>query len=336
MRNLHELDGDVDSMKNEILSQRANHYAGKTTFFSFYGKKDPNVLPPEIVRFKAHRDSISLARNREAENKRPAVVNPQPPAVQQSATQPKTSPLTDISLHRKLPFKPRSKRGPVTTNIAKTVGPSVSTKSQHPETKTETPAVAKPPVVLSADSLQKLAILKIKRDSIGRRTLDSIAVRKPMKDELQAAANTARQVKSQLLNTNTAIDNAVTELRIFEIQWHMILANSLACIAMFLIGAPLGAIIKKGGLGVPFLVSILFFIVYYVMNIIGQKWAKQGSVSIAAGVWAPDLILFVIGLLFLRQARADARLFDTDFYMVAFDKAKRWIKQRRSLATSTR
>jgi lipopolysaccharide export system permease protein len=117
-------------------------------------------------------------------------------------------------------------------------------------------------------------------------------------------------------------------MKIFEIQWHMILANSLACIAMFLIGAPLGAIIKKGGLGVPFLVSIMFFIVYYVMNIIGQKWAKQGSVSVVWGVWSPDIILFMIGLLFLRQARADARLFDADFYLVVFDKLKRWMTQR--------
>jgi len=335
MRNLHELDGDVDSMNNEILAQRSNHYAGRTTFFSFYGKKDAVVLPAEIAQFKARRDSMISARNRDAENNHttPGVLNPQLPTRHQAATMPpaKTA-ITDISRRYAPTLKPKA--NPV-TSISKTVGKKPITPTpQNADIKKDTASLK--PVVLSADSLQKLAKLKIKKDSITRHRLDSVIARKPTKDELQGAANTARQVKSQLLNTNTAIENAVTELRIFEIQWHMILANSLACIAMFLIGAPLGAIIKKGGLGVPFLVSILFFIVYYVMNIIGQKWAKQGSVSIVAGVWAPDVILLIIGLLFLRQARADARLFDTDFYLVTFDKVKRWIKQRRNVSATAR
>jgi lipopolysaccharide export system permease protein len=132
------------------------------------------------------------------------------------------------------------------------------------------------------------------------------------------------------MNTNETIDNLGKELAVFEIQWHKILANSFACIAMFLIGAPLGAIIKKGGLGVPFLVSIFFFIVYYVITMQGEKLAKQETVSIAVGVWAADVILLIVGLLFLRQARVDARLFDADFYSVVLDKVKQWIAQRKA------
>jgi lipopolysaccharide export system permease protein len=98
---------------------------------------------------------------------------------------------------------------------------------------------------------------------------------------------------------------------------------------MFLIGAPLGAIIKKGGLGVPFLVSIFFFIVYYVDTMQGEKLAKQGSISVIFGVWMPDIILFVIGIFFLKQARSDARLFEADFYNVVSDKIMKWIKRKR-------
>jgi lipopolysaccharide export system permease protein len=98
---------------------------------------------------------------------------------------------------------------------------------------------------------------------------------------------------------------------------------------MFLIGAPLGAIIKKGGLGMPFLVSIFFFIIYYVLTMQGEKLAKNGTISVVAGVWAADFLLLVIGLLFLRQARADARLFEADFYSVTIDKLKRWFAQRK-------
>jgi lipopolysaccharide export system permease protein len=143
--------------------------------------------------------------------------------------------------------------------------------------------------------------------------------------EVTNALNHARSMKSQLTNFNANLDGFTTEYRVFQIQWHSILSSSLACIAMFLIGAPLGAIIKKGGLGVPVLTSILFFILYYVVTLMGQKWAKAGSVSVAEGVWAADAILFLFGIVFMRQARRDARLFDSDFYLVLWDKFKRWL-----------
>lgn len=147
--------------------------------------------------------------------------------------------------------------------------------------------------------------------------------------QVTAALNKARMVKSQLQNYNTNVDSYRYEYRVFLIQWHKILANSIACIAMFLIGAPLGAIIKKGGLGFPVLASIFFFIVFYVLSLIGEKWARQETVPMLVGMWAPNLILFAIGFIFLRQARADARLFDGDFYNVIIDRLKqrlpKWI-----------
>jgi lipopolysaccharide export system permease protein len=150
-----------------------------------------------------------------------------------------------------------------------------------------------------------------------------------MRNVVQAATNMARQVKSQVLNSNAAIENYGKERITFKVQWHKIIASSFMCIAMFLIGAPLGAIIKRGGLGVPFLISILFFIVYYLLNMQGEKLAKQGFVSPMVGIWAADFILLVIGLVFLRQARVDARLFDTDAYLVAIDRLKRWYSGRK-------
>src|SRR5690554_1408097 len=83
---------------------------------------------------------------------------------------------------------------------------------------------------------------------------------------------------------------------------------------MFIIGAPLGAIIKKGGLGVPVLFSIIFFIVYYMLTITGEKWAKEGVTDALFGTWFSVLALLPFGLFFLRQARRDARLFEADFY----------------------
>jgi len=143
--------------------------------------------------------------------------------------------------------------------------------------------------------------------------------------EISAALNKARVVKNQLSNSNSNTDTYRHEYRVYEIQWHKIMANSIACIAMFLIGAPLGAIIKKGGLGMPVLASILFFILFYVLNITGDKWALAETVPMVVGTWMSNMVLFSIGLIFLRQARADARLFDADFYNVVFDRLRqRW------------
>jgi lipopolysaccharide export system permease protein len=145
------------------------------------------------------------------------------------------------------------------------------------------------------------------------------------KAEIATALNRVRMAKSQLQNYNTNTDTQISEYKVFRIQWHKIFANSIACLAMFLIGAPLGSIIKKGGLGVPVLVSILFFILYYVLDLMGTKWAKQDVISVPVGVWMANFILFWIGMVFLRQARVDARLFDADFYNVVVDKVKKRI-----------
>ena len=113
----------------------------------------------------------------------------------------------------------------------------------------------------------------------------------------------------------------------FDIQRYKIYSQAFACIIMFLIGAPLGSIIKKGGLGVPVIVSIGFFIIYYVFTIIGEKWAKQELIGVFTGVWLPNYLLLPVGFIFLQQARKDAKLFDADFYHVTYDQIKIWIRK---------
>lgn len=161
---------------------------------------------------------------------------------------------------------------------------------------------------------------------------DSVYQKPYTESEIASALAQARTVKAQLLTNNANIRSYQNEKRIFYIQWHKIMAQAIACIAMFLIGAPLGAIIKKGGLGVPVLMSILFFILFYVLSLMGEKWAKQSVVSVEIGMWLANTTLFIIGIMFLRQARADARLFDSDFYSVAWDKiTRRFSKRQNSL-----
>ncbi len=145
------------------------------------------------------------------------------------------------------------------------------------------------------------------------------------------AANQARNVKSSVEGSVFQLENYQKEYRVFAIERHRRFTQSVACLAMFLIGAPLGAIIRKGGLGVPVLVSIGFFILFYVLTLMGEKWAREGVMQIPYGAWLADFTLFVIGLFFLRQARNDSSLFDADVYKVAFSRFKSRFQKKKPL-----
>jgi lipopolysaccharide export system permease protein len=159
---------------------------------------------------------------------------------------------------------------------------------------------------------------------------DTLLNAKPTLEMLQASTNHARQIKNSLAISQTFRDDVEKSRVLFAIQWHKIIANSLACIAMFLIGAPLGAIIKKGGLGIPFLVSIGFFIIYTLVGMQGEKLAGRGVVPVQLAAWAANGILLIIGLIFLNMAQRDGRLFDVDFY----EQWGRLIRRKFSRSTS--
>ena len=300
MRNLTELRTDMDSLHREILNQQLNHYVSKPNHFIFYLRKDSVIYPKEVIEYREYRDSV--ARTTRASQ---SLVGGS------SVKKTETAVRTD------------------TTRAKKEIVERFKGLTNKAKAKQE--AIAKKPDVLPKDGIKKTGSF----DSVKLAKLDSIFALTPSRDVLQGAGNTARQIKSQVSNSNGSIDTYEKELITFRIQWHKIIASSLACVAMFLIGAPVGAIIKKGGLGVPVLVSILFFIVYYVLTMQGEKVAKQGVIPVWVGVWIADVILFAIGLVFLRQARVDARLFDSDFYAVALEKAKRWLAERKQPRVKT-
>jgi lipopolysaccharide export system permease protein len=89
----------------------------------------------------------------------------------------------------------------------------------------------------------------------------------------------------------------------------------VACIVLFLIGAPLGSIIRKGGLGWPLFWSVLFFIFYHVTSIIGEKSADKLFMSAFSGMWMSTLLLLPIGAFLTYKAANDSPLFNLDFYI---------------------
>lgn len=146
---------------------------------------------------------------------------------------------------------------------------------------------------------------------------------------LRYATNSARSVKSYLGSQQDRVDYIRREANSYDIEWYKKFTMSFACLVMFFIGAPLGSIIKKGGLGVPVIISIVFFILYYILSIVMEKWAKEGIVSIPVGMWAGNLIYLPIGLFFLMQARNDSRILETDYFAVLWDKVVRLFRKKK-------
>jgi len=114
-------------------------------------------------------------------------------------------------------------------------------------------------------------------------------------------------------------------LRRTRVEWYRKFTVAFACFIFFFIGAPLGAIIRKGGLGTPVIVSMLFFVVYYVIDISGKKLATDGSVSAAMGTMISALVLLPIGVFLTYKATTDSALFNKDAYLVFLKKIRKHI-----------
>ena len=144
------------------------------------------------------------------------------------------------------------------------------------------------------------------------------------------ALSKARNVKVNLTSAKSRVHSHQQQANLYTYERDRKYSMSLACIIMFLIGAPLGAIIKKGGLGVPVIVAIFFFIIYYIVGSIGKQQTKELQMDPYTAAWMANVVLLPFGLFFLRQARIDARLFEVDVYNIWIEKLKtRFAKKRK-------
>jgi lipopolysaccharide export system permease protein len=145
-------------------------------------------------------------------------------------------------------------------------------------------------------------------------------------DRQEIIQKTLRQARDFKYQTESNINQLVTvnrELKAFQLEQNKRTAYAIACLIMLLIGASLGALIKKGGLGVPLLISTVFILLYYVVDIFGTKWTKIGLISTTLGAWGANLVLIPFALFFLWQAQKDTRLLDRDAYRIRWRRVKK-------------
>lgn len=105
-----------------------------------------------------------------------------------------------------------------------------------------------------------------------------------------------------------------SKIRYYQVESHRKFTLSFACIIFFFIGAPLGAIIRKGGLGMPVIISVILFIIYYIFDNVGVKMARDGVWEIWQGMWLSSFILFPLGVFLTYKSMNDSALFNTEAY----------------------
>lgn len=132
---------------------------------------------------------------------------------------------------------------------------------------------------------------------------------------MRQAAENVRSLHSELEWKRETAKYGGRFIRLHEIEWHQKMTLSLACLFFFFIGAPLGAIIRKGGLGMPTVVSIMIFIAYYVINTSGMKMARDGSWDMWYGMWISSCVLLPFGVFFTYKANKDSVVFNTEVYV---------------------
>ena len=131
----------------------------------------------------------------------------------------------------------------------------------------------------------------------------------------ESALRSARSSRNMFSFDESTSKEALNQLYRSKNEWHRKLTLPISILIFFLIGAPLGAIIRKGGLGMPIVISVAFFVVYYIISISGEKFAKEGTWSSLLGMWISAIILTPLALYLTHKANNDSALLDIDWYI---------------------
>ncbi|MEP6615982.1 MAG: LptF/LptG family permease [Ginsengibacter sp.] len=142
----------------------------------------------------------------------------------------------------------------------------------------------------------------------------------------ERALSTVGTVKNTIQVTNNDYQYMQNDLTLHLMEWHKKFSLSVACLVLFFIGAPLGSIIRKGGLGMPLVVAIIFFLIFHLFNMFGEKFVRQGILNPLGGIWLPVFALTPVGIFLTYKASRDSQLFSKEYYYRFFKKIVPYIE----------
>jgi len=152
---------------------------------------------------------------------------------------------------------------------------------------------------------------------------DSLYQHLNLNDKLTSVGNAlsySRRSKERISKNITIQNSKQKWIQKHINEWHRKFTLSFACIIFFFIGAPLGAIIRKGGLGMPVIVSVLFFIIYYIISMTGERAAKELVLSPFIGMWISSIVILPLGIILTYKATTDSGILNIEAYINFFKK----------------
>src|SRR5690554_2572897 len=333
IKNISQLQTDLDSMDREHNQWIYYNYVNTGSVYTYFARNRKIEAPPDVMRKKALHDSLQNIKVQEEYRARNDSVSRI--ASQKQLSQASGSPDSLPVVASSIPSVDADSLSRIDTD--ESTGMAIADQDSMRDKIKE----------VLRDSVREKMISSLSQNVVAsqkespkepeivfsleqRNRLDSIVNESGFQSKAASIGlNTARTLKNNFSTNFLRLDGFERESRRWEIAWYQKYTQAFACIVMFMIGAPLGAIIKKGGLGMPVLFSIIFFIIYYMLTITGEKWAKEGITNALFGTVFSVTALLPFGLFFLRQARKDARLFEADFYYAFFEKIQRYLKRRK-------
>jgi lipopolysaccharide export system permease protein len=148
----------------------------------------------------------------------------------------------------------------------------------------------------------------------------------------EMAKSTAGSIKISAESLFQITKDKGRNLRKHQVEWHRKITLSLACLVLFLIGAPLGSIIRKGGLGTPLIFAIVFFMIFYFSSNTGEKFAKEGSLDPFTGMWLATFVLLPLGIFLTYKAMRDSQVLNKEFYSRIIRFIRSFFRRRSSPA----
>ena len=178
------------------------------------------------------------------------------------------------------------------------------------------------PKISKSDSLQMMRLLQTRAAAkvVNFDTLTSRTSADKMQLARQQALTTVQSATADLDWKSVNTQDEIKAIRSHWVEWHNKITYSLACLLFFFVGAPLGAIIRKGGLGMPTVISVAIFIVWYVVYTWGTKMARDGAVNMVFGMWFSSIVIAPFGIFFTYKANKDSVVFNIDAYRHFFNR----------------
>lgn len=333
MKNSYQLKADVDSMKIEFFDKTEEVKEHSFKFFDYHLQDIVSVYKERSLEREAKKRAKEEREEEEREEREQKMI--------ESKYKEETEKLKNkaISLEKSYDSsKVSSTSGSVETNLKKlnlkevksTDKRKIINKKTIPKSLEMNNKAIRQKNELDEKTLAEKAKYKKEDTIVVKLTFEENMViidslmNKPttIKRAFNKSLSSVRYIKNNMMMRNGQLDKLKTELNKFQLERNKKLSYAITILIMFFIGAPLGAIIKRGGLGVPVLISLSFFILFYVISMMCEKWTRTDVMDPFIAAWMANIILFPVGMFFMKQAKNDARLFETDFYSVVFLRIK--------------